>query len=108
MATSCAQEIHVGDIGTVFEVTLQDCDVPLDVSTATEQIIYLLKPDGTLLEKDSVFTTDGTDGKIQYVAIAGDLDQEGSWKIQAKVTLPSGSWSSDIDKFKVTGNLATA
>ncbi len=34
-----------------------------------------------------------------------ELDETGNWKIQGFVTMPSGSWSSDIDKFKVYENL---
>jgi hypothetical protein len=70
MAT-CVQEIHLGDIGTVFEVTLKDCDVIVDISTATEMYIIFQKPDGTKLTFDAEFTTDGEDGKLQYVTVDG-------------------------------------
>lgn len=98
-------EIHVGDIGTVLRVTVQDDDEVVDLSTATIKIIYLEKPAGTKLTKTAVFTTDGSDGKIQYVTIAGDLDAAGWWKIQAHVTLPAGSWYSDWQPFRVHANL---
>jgi len=101
-----ANEIHVSDIGTVFEVTLMDDTVVVDISTATAMEIVFVKPDKTKVVNTAVFTTDGVDGKMQYViALDTELDQVGNWKIQGIVTMPTGKWSSDIDKFKVYGNL---
>jgi len=104
MAT-CIQEIHLDDIGTVFEVALKDCDEIVDVSQASAMYIIFQKPDGTSTTKTAGFTTDGTDGKVRYITTSGDLNLIGGWKIQAKVTLPSGTWSSNISKFKVYSNL---
>jgi len=104
MAT-CGKEIHIGDIGTVFEVTLYDCDVAVDLTGAITQEVIFLKPDGTKVTKTTSFKTDGTDGIIQYASILDDLDQAGGWKLQAHIVLPSGEWWSDTDKFKVHENL---
>ena len=98
-------EIHVGDIGTAFEITLKDCDVVVDVSTATVKQIIFKKPDKTVITKTADFKTDGTDGIIHYLTILDDLDLKGTWYVQAKVTLPTGTWSSDTSKFKVYANL---
>jgi hypothetical protein len=98
--------IHLNDIGTVFEVTLKDeTGAVLDVSSATVKQIVFQKPDKSLLTKTATFSSTGSDGKIRYVSQAGDLDQPKSWQIQAKVTMPSGSWSSDIGTFTVDKNL---
>lgn len=104
MAT-CGKEIRVGDIGTVFEVTLYDCDQIVDVSGATTKEIIFLKPDNTKVVKTAVFKTDGTDGIIQYVTIQDDLDQQDKWKLQGHVVLPTGEWHTDIVSFKVYTNL---
>lgn len=102
------EEIHVGDIGTVFRATISDdcAGTIVDVSTASAQSLTFLKPDGSTVTKTTVFYTDGTDGIIQYVTILDDLDQAGTWKLQGAVTLPTGTWSTDIHKFKVYANLA--
>ncbi len=101
-----ANEIHLLDIGTVFEITLYDGAVILSgLDGATAKSILFEKPDGTTVEKTAAFKTDGLDGIIQYITLANDLDQEGNWKIQARVVLADGSWSSDIGKFKVYPNL---
>jgi hypothetical protein len=103
-----ANEIHIGDIGTILECTLKDGDSIVDVSEAVAaeaKTIYLLKPDNTLIVCEAEFKTDGVDGIIRYVTVANDLDQLGKWKIQARVNLSSGTWSSDINTFKVHDNL---
>jgi hypothetical protein len=99
------EEIHLYDIGTSFEITLKDCDVVVDVSSASLKEIIFKKPDKTTVTKTADFKTDGTDGIIQYITVLDDLDQKGSWYIQAKVTLPTGTWSSNTEKFKVYPNL---
>jgi len=104
--TTCDYEIHVDDVGTLFEVALKECAASVDISAADVLELIFKLPDETLLTKTATFKTDGTDGVIQYVAIDGDLSLSGKWKIQAKVGFPnSTSWKSDIGSFKVYQNL---
>lgn len=104
-----ADDIRVGDIGTPIIVTLVDeTGAAVDVSGATEMVILLQPPDKTLIEKTAEHVTDGTDGKIQYVTIDGDLSQPKKWLMQARVTLPTGTWSSSTTSFTVLPNLAAA
>jgi len=101
-----AEEIHIADIGTIFELTLMDDTVVVDISSASLMEIIFVKPDKAKVINTAVLTGDGTDGKMQYViAVDTELDQKGGWKIQGRVVLPSGTWSTDIDKFKVYENL---
>ena len=105
-----SDEIHVGDIGTVFELEVKDTDlngdeVIVDISTNTALAVYLEKPDGSTLTKVGVLSGTGTDGLMRYVTIAADLDTAGNWKVQGKVDLPAGEWYTDIHKFKVYANL---
>jgi hypothetical protein len=98
--------VHVGDIGTDFRITIQDCDGDIiDISSATSKTIIFKKPNGSLLTKDADFVTDGTDGLINYIVSSGDIDAAGSWKIQSQIIMPSGTWSSDFQTFKVHRNL---
>lgn len=98
--------IHLNDIGTQFKVTVQDCNsTAIDISDATNTDIIFKKPDGNTVTKDAGFYTDGSDGIIRYVAVDGDINIIGSWKIQASITTPSGTWSSDFQTFKVHRNL---
>lgn len=99
------QEIHVQDQGTIFRVQLCDGTNPVDISSATDLQIDFRKADGTILNASATLTNGGTDGKLQYTTVADDLNIAGSWKIQAKVTLPAGTWKSDIGLFTVHSNL---
>ena len=101
-----AEEIHIGDIGTIFEVTVMDGLVVVDISSASLMQIIFEKPDKAKVINTAVLTSGGVDGKMQYViSNAAELDLKGSWKIQGTVTLPTGKWSTDISKFKVYENL---
>lgn len=100
-----ANEVHVDDIGTVFVVTLMDGDAVVDINGATTKSLKFGKPDQTSITKTAAFTTDGTDGKLQYTTLANDLDAMGQWQIQAYVVLPTGTWHSDIGEFAVYDNL---
>lgn len=99
-----ADEIHVGDVGTRFLVTIMDGATAVDVSTATVKQILLKKPSGVILTKSASFVLTGADGRIQYFSIAGDLDLAGFWHIQAYVEMPAGKWHSDVQLFEVHAN----
>ena len=97
-------DIFVGDVGTAFNVTIKDCatDAIIDLSPdVTTQEITFKKPDGTVVTKAAVFLTDGSDGVISYVSIAGDIDLGGTWKIQGKIEGAGFENSSSIDSFYV-------
>jgi len=106
------EEIHIGNIGTVFEVTLySNASDALDVSTAagagTKEIIFS-KPDGTVVTNTAAFVNAGADGKIDYTTVlATELDQTGRWNIQAKVILtgPARTFRTNVGSFMVWGNL---
>lgn len=99
-------EIHVGDVGTRFTVTVtDDGGVPVDVSTATTKELKLRPPSGSTLQRAAAFVTDGSNGRLYYDTVAGDLSAPGEWELQAHVILPSGEWHSDITTFDVVGNL---
>jgi len=99
---SCCEEIHVNDVGTQFVVTIVDCDdVAVDISAFTPLQITFAKPDGTTVVQTASFYTDGTDGKIYYTTIAGDIDTAGTWQLQGLV----GGFYSSIGSFTVNRNL---
>ena len=111
MSCECLEEIHVGDIGTQFIVTIKEVDshgkcVVVDVSTASDMKIVFDKPDGTGIEVTATLLNDGKDGKIQWTtSLSTDLDQEGEWKMQGKVSIGLGTWRSNIDSFRVYPNI---
>ncbi len=104
-----ANEIHEGDIGTIFELTVKDDDVIIDVSTATTKEIHFKNPDGGTVVQSAGFKIpggDGTDGIITYVSEADDLTPTGLWNIQAFVVFADGSqFSSCVSEFRVHANI---
>lgn len=102
---ACTEEIHVGDIGTVFEVTIKDGSSVVDISSATALQIIFKKPDDSSLTKIAIFSSDGTDGKMKYTSVANDLNISGSWRLQGRVVMPVGEWRSTTGNFGVYKNL---
>lgn len=100
-----ASEIHEGDIGTKLLVTVTDDGSVVDISSASSLSIFIRKPNGTILTRTGVLETDGTDGKMYYITVSGDLDKAGNYKIQGQVVLPAGSYYTSTATFKVHCNL---
>tara|TARA_B100001094_G_scaffold220255_1_gene214297 strand:+ start:1128 stop:1433 length:306 start_codon:yes stop_codon:yes gene_type:complete len=100
-----ASEVHVNDVGTKFLATIKDDGVAVDISTATSITMIFKKPDDELMQKAGTLDSDGTDGKVYYSTLAGDLDEAGLYKLQAKVILSTGTYYTDIYSFKVHCNL---
>ena len=101
-----ASEIHVNDVGTKFLITVKDSGVVVNVSGANVLQIDFRKPDDSIFSRSGTIYTDGSDGKIYYNTIAGDLNEAGNWKIHGKIS-PSGggTYYTDIHTFKVHRNL---
>lgn len=99
--------IHNGDIGTTFVLTIVDtAGAAINVSTASIKKIYFVDPNGGKLAKTAAFTTDGSDGKIQYVGVSGDIDVVGSWRMQGYVEMGTSKYYSEVTTFDVHDNLA--
>jgi len=99
-------EVRKDDIGTVFERQIKDGSTIVDISSGTALQIIFEKPDGTLVTQTAVLSGSGTDGKLRYVTLSGDLDEIGLWKWQARVTVDSGGpWKTNIRDFQVHENL---
>jgi hypothetical protein len=100
-----SEEIHALDIGTELRITITDDGVAVDLSTATTLEYLIRKPDGSLLTVNADLYTDGTDGILTYTTVDGDTDIAGLYKIQAKVTIGSGTFYSSSAAFKVHCNV---
>ena len=101
--------VHNGDIGTIFRLTITDTSgTAIDVSTAMTKYINFQDPSGVRMQKTASFYTDGTDGKIQYTTVSGDIDSVGTWQIQGWVETSLGKFWTEKDSFKVYSTLATA
>ena len=97
-------EIRVGDINIHILVDIKEDGQSVDISGGIVEF-KMKKPSGAILSNSATFLTDGTDGLVYYNSASGDFDEEGSWKLQAIVTLGSGYYQSRITNFEVYGNL---
>ncbi len=89
---STADEIHVGDLGTVFRQLVTDCGSVVDLSTATSLSICFLTAAQTTTTVAATFTNVGTDGLMQYTVISSEfLDTEGEWSWQGKIYFGAAS-----------------
>lgn len=77
-------KVYIGDTGTAI---ILDCG--RDVSAASARSIEVRRPDGTTTSWAAV--AEGANS-IKYITVGGTLDQNGTWLLQAVVTLPSGTW----------------
>lgn len=104
--TVLTDKIFVNDIGTVFRATIKEDGAIVDVSSAiaTKQFSFQ-PPDGVSFIRSATFTTDGTDGQIEYATVDDDLSVGGEWKLQAFIILTAWTGHSDIIEFKVYDNL---
>lgn len=98
--------IHVGDVGTAFLVTIKDENSNIvDISTATTKQFYFKKPDGTTVTKSASLFTDGTDGKMVYYTISNDLNISGKWTLQAHIVTTTTDFKTDVYNFIVDKNI---
>lgn len=101
-------DVHLNDIGTIFELTILDQDdAVVNVSSAVgagTKVIRFEKPDGSVVSQEAVFSTNGTDGKIRYVSLSGDIDQVGTWSMQGFVNITAGEFSTECPEFPVRPN----
>lgn len=78
--------IHNGDIGTIIEATVKDGASSVDVSGATSVKFSVNPPRSAVKSFTAGFTSSGTDGKVRYTTVTGDIDVPGTWWIQVLVT----------------------
>lgn len=99
-------EIRINNIGVVFESQIMHKGAIVDISSATSLKMMFQKPNGELDTQDGMLTNDGTDGLLFYKSVDGDIDVCGkTWRRQAMVVLPSGTFYSDIYEYEVFPNL---
>lgn len=105
-------DMHVGDWGTTFEMTImrRDTNKPLSLA-GTETRLFLFQPPGegaeSFVKTATISNGTGTDGKLKYIFEEGDIEVPGDWEVQALVLGPDGQWHTDITTFTVGENIAT-
>ncbi len=97
--------IHVGDVGTLIQVTvLRSSGSPFDVS-AMDIRQFIFKSPTSHFHRTAAMTSDGSDGKLEYLLQAGDIDINGKWKLEVFLGGTSGSWTCDVINMPVSKNV---
>lgn len=94
-------DLQTGDYGTIVRFTLSVDGVIDNLSTVTAKTIRFRKPNGTTFDRTASFTTDGTDGKVQYTTIAGDISIKGNWRVAARITFSNRFYETPAQTFTV-------
>ena len=103
-----ASEIHQNDVGTRFEITIKDDGNIVNRSGVDGGSIHQLsfrKPSDSVIDRNATLKDYGISGVMFYDTVAGDLDEAGVYKLQARVIVPSGTFFTDIYTFKVHSNI---
>ena len=106
------ETIQEGVIGHILEVTVKKTSAAgvisvRDISGGTTLQILADPPVGSVKTFTAAFTTDGTDGKLDYTTVSGDIDESGMWDIQAKVTEGASPIThTSVGELRVIANLA--
>lgn len=96
----------VGDIGATLTATIIDpsTNAAKDISAATTMEFHVRKPAATTDTFTCTFTSDGTDGKIYYTTVSGDIDMAGTWTLEARIVSGSEDWRTVTQtQFRVRG-----
>lgn len=101
-----SSEIHLGDIGTIFEYVVKNqAGAVENLSAADEVTLIWQKPSKVRVSLTPTKPNGGADGLIRYTTLAGDLDEAGDWRVQVYVSVDGGEWHTDIGTFRVHNNL---
>jgi len=86
-------KVYVGRIGIEFRV-----DCVINIASATSTKLAIKKPSGVIVEwVGSIYS--GT--YISYETIADDLDEAGTYRLQALVTLDGNEMYGETTKFDI-------
>jgi hypothetical protein len=98
---------YVGTIGfkLIVEVVKASTGLSKDLSQATTKTVTVKKPGGVSFTREMEFETDGTDGKLQYTSISGDLSVIGIYVCQINLVLPDWAGPTSAFTFNVKATI---
>lgn len=93
--------IHVDDFGWLLKLRIVQDGSAVDISSYTTRSFILRDPTGTTATKTATFTTDGSDGWLQYTTQDGDVDRVGMWSVAARISKTGTELTSEAISFPV-------
>lgn len=108
-----ADFMQQGEEGVLIKVTVyqEDEETPYDLSGGSVASVemWLGPPGGEKIAVDSgdgvQFTTDGSDGIVEYAVQAGDIFVDGTWNVQIAWTEGGLQRYSSVTSFTVAANI---
>jgi len=97
--------IQADDFGWVGRLTLQQDGATFDASSYTTKEFIFIDPDGTAATKTADFDSDGTDGKLKYTILTGEVDSAGNWNVVARIKKAGVELTTDPLEFRVKARL---
>lgn len=77
--------VTVNDYGWALRLTVKKEGEILDISSYTSLQFVFHKPSTEELIVTAEFTTDGSDGQLEYVIADGDIDEVGAWRVRTRL-----------------------
>ena len=93
--------ITSGDYGFVGKLTIVQDNVAQDISSYTTRQYILTSPHGIASTVTAAFDTDGTDGVLSYTFQDGDIDDDGDWRVRARISKSGVQLTSEEYTFEV-------
>lgn len=93
--------ITSGDYGFVGKLTVVQDNVVQDISSYTTLQYILTSPHGISSTVTAAFDTDGTDGVLAYTFQDGDIDDDGEWRVRARLSKTGARLTSEEHTFRV-------
>lgn len=91
----CVFDAHQDDVGSEILIALLDCKKeglePVNLTTMATCEIKVKKPSGVEVKWTAIVFGDPLEGVIQYIVVAGDLDEVGEYVLQVYLVL--AGWS---------------
>lgn len=103
-------EIHIADIGTVMRIrVVSDSSGSstsyVDISSATALTIKMKPPTNPTKSSTASLTSGGVDGLMEITSVSTSFTEDGNWRIQGLVTIPTGTFNTETGSFEVYKNL---
>ena len=93
-------EFGLGDEGNILRLTVKENDIAKDIQTASAVTYKIKKPDETVVEVTASFDTNGTNGKVIYAFVTGDLNMLGLYEVQVKIV--TSTWIGTTSSYLFT------
>jgi hypothetical protein len=102
-------DVHVGDIGTLFHLKIQDDGAPFDPTTATSTLLVCKTPLG-LVERECEVVHVGAQWYLDYETVpVTDVTfhaRKGTYSVQGFIEFANGKkYSTNIETYVVEKNL---